>query len=121
MALPKLIPGFDVPLVNENGIINQQWYLFFYNLGNQTFSSAPNAQTIAVSASPFSYTATAQGSVFITGGKGVIVSLVRQGGTVANNIVVGGFGVAAGSVPVGLGDVVIVKYAVAPTMVLAPA
>jgi len=117
MGLPNQIPAFDVPLMDENGIMNTQWYLFFYNIGKQTFANLPASQTVTVTGSPFTFTAAAAGALFITGGKGVVISLIRYGVTVASNIVVGGFGAATGSIPVGAGDQVIIKYAAVPTVV----
>jgi hypothetical protein len=64
---------------------------------------------IAVGASPFTYTATAAGTVFVSGGTDSALQLKRGATTIAT-------GFTDGPVPVSAGDQVIVTYSAAPTM-----
>lgn len=76
----------------------------------------PTAQPVAVisvGASPFTYTAPANGQVAVTGGTVSIVSFIRQGTTVATGLI-------TGLVVVSRLDQVKVTYAVAPTMTFMP-
>ena len=86
------------------------WYLLqalWQRSGGATIGSDPVA--VAVGASPYSYAATARGMVVVSGGTVTAIDIVRGGVTVA-------LGVIAGAIPVSTGDVVVVTYAVAPTM-----
>lgn len=103
------LPSTRQPVVEAAPNGTQQftvpWYRFFGSLLNS--NAAP--EVIAVTASPFSYTAANDGLVIVTGGT---VSLVEYGrGGVFTNI-----GTIAGAVPVSQGDVVRVTYTVAPTI-----
>jgi len=76
----------------------------------------PLAQPVAaitVSASPFTYTAPAAGSVVVTGGTVSAIALIRQGTTVAT-------GLTTGLIPVSRFDQVKVTYSVVPTMTFIP-
>jgi hypothetical protein len=68
---------------------------------------------IAVGASPYSYTAPAAGTVFVTGGTDSALQLTRGATTIAT-------GVVDGPVPVSAGDVVKVTYSAVPTMNFVP-
>ena len=77
---------------------------------------APAAQPVVAitpGASPFTYTAPFSGQVAVTGGTVSVISLIRQGTTVATGLTVGLF-------PVSRLDQVQITYAVAPTMTLLP-
>lgn len=77
---------------------------------------APLAQpalTITVGASPFSYTASFNGSVAVTGGTVSLIQLIRQGVTVAT-------GLTAGLIPVSRADVVKVTWSGTPAMIFLP-
>ena len=76
-------------------------------------AAAQPVQSITVGASPFSYTAAFSGSVTVTAGTVSLISIVRQGTTVAT-------GVTTGIFPAARGDVVQVTYTVAPTMKFLP-
>lgn len=68
---------------------------------------------ITVGASPFSYTAPAAGTVFVTGGTDSALQLTRGATTIAT-------GFTDGPVPVSAGDIVKVTYSAAPTMNFVP-
>jgi hypothetical protein len=77
---------------------------------------APRAQpfaAITVGASPYTYTASADGSVAVTGGTVTGISVIRQGTTVAT-------GVTAGVIPLSRLDQIQVTYSVVPTMNFLP-
>ena len=76
----------------------------------------PQAQpssAVMVTASPFTYTASFNGSLAISGGTVSAVALIRQGVTIAT-------GVTAGVIPVSRLDQVKITYTVLPTAVFLP-
>jgi hypothetical protein len=70
--------------------------------------------TITPGASPYAYTATDTGMVYVSGGTVSLVSLARGGTSVATGLLAGGIFMRAG-------DVLTTTYAVAPTMTWVPA
>lgn len=70
-------------------------------------------QSVAVSASPFTYTAGFDGTIVVTGGTVSAISLIRQGTSVAT-------GITAGLIPLSRLDSVQVTYSAAPTMTFFP-
>lgn len=70
-------------------------------------------QTITVGASPFTYTAPANGTVIVNGGTVSIVAFVRDGNVV-------GTGVTAGMFPVSIGDAIRVTYSATPNVRFVP-
>lgn len=68
---------------------------------------------ITVGASPYTYTAAAAGTVFVSGGTDSALQLKRGSTTIATGFV-------DGPVPVSAGDQVIVTYSAAPTMNFVP-
>ena len=75
--------------------------------------AAQPAQAISPSGSPFTYTAPAAGTVYVTGGTVSAIAIVRQATSVATGLTVGGF-------PVSRADAVKVTYTGAPTMTFLP-
>lgn len=71
-------------------------------------------KTIAVGASPYSYTAPSNGSVFVTGGTVSAIAFSRDGTTFLST------GLIAGIIPVRKKDIVRVTYTAAPTMTFVP-
>ena len=69
--------------------------------------------TVTVGASPFTYQAPYTGTLSITGGTVSLISIIRQGTTVAT-------GITAGLVPVSKFDKVQITYSVLPTVVFLP-
>jgi len=96
----------------EKGVTTRGWYTFWSGLfkGQPTGPIAP----IAVTASPFTYTATQGGSVLIQGGTVSLVQISRDGTT---NFATGA---TQGPFPVSQGDLLIVNYTVAPNMTFIP-
>lgn len=74
---------------------------------------AQPAQTVTVTASPFTYTAPFSGQVSVTAGTVSLISIVRQGVTV-------GTGLVTGLIPVSRLDQVKITYSVLPTVVFLP-
>lgn len=70
--------------------------------------------TLTAGASPYTYTALANGVVIVNGGTVSLIAFVRDGTVV-------GTGVTAGMFPVSIGDGIRVTYSVAPTMRFVPA
>ena len=76
-------------------------------------AAAQPVKSITVGASPFSYVLPFNGQVAVTAGTVSLVSIIRQGTTVATGLIVGVF-------PVSRGDTVQVTYSAAPTMTFLP-
>ena len=74
---------------------------------------AQPAQSVTVGASPFTYTATANGCAFVSGGTVSAISITRHGTAVAT-------GVTAGPVPLRWMDQMTVTYSAAPTVAFLP-
>ena len=74
---------------------------------------AQPAQSVAIGASPFTYTAAFNGTVAITGGTVSAIALIRQGTSIATGIVAGLF-------PLSRLDQLQITYSVAPTMTFLP-
>jgi 2-keto-4-pentenoate hydratase len=70
-------------------------------------------QTLTPGASPYTYTATADGAVIVNGGTVSLIAFVRAGTVV-------GTGETAGMFPVRSGDGIRVTYSVVPTMRFVP-
>lgn len=76
-------------------------------------AQAQLAQAVTVGASVFTYTAPANGTLSITGGTVSVITIVRQGVSVATGLILG-------LVPVSQFDQVQITYAVLPTVVFLP-
>lgn len=74
---------------------------------------AQPAQSVAIGASPFSYTAAFDGTMFVTGGTVSAISLTRQGTSVATGITTGLF-------PLSRLDILQVTYSGLPVMTFLP-
>lgn len=74
---------------------------------------AQPAQSVAVGASPFTYTAAFDGTIVVTGGTVSAIALIRQGTSVATGII-------AGLIPLSRLDQLQITYSVAPTMTFLP-
>jgi len=104
------VPAANSPIVTGDGQTpSSAWYRFW-----ASFNSAPGAaQTVAVGASPFSYTANANGVLIVSGGMVSAIAVTRGRVTVSA-------GVIAGAIPVSTGDLIKVTYSVLPTMTFLP-
>lgn len=109
MARPSL-PSWAAPIAEkETGNLTQVWRLFF-----QSLVSSPKAiVSIPVGASPFTYIASDDGSVVISGGTVSDVSLKRGNVTVALPTTAGMFALSQG-------DSVIITHSGAPTVSFVP-
>lgn len=103
------VPNSNVPLVDSTGRITQTWQRFLGAL----IAPPGDIATVTVSASPTSFTASARGTVGISGGTLTSVTLTRSG--VSINL-----GVTR-TVPVANNDLVTVIYTAAPTIKFIPA
>lgn len=114
MAANPTTPNWSSPLVDPStGIVSTTWMRFFASL----FGGSPAAITpadLSNAASPFSYTASAQGFLVVQGGTVSQITLTRA--RVANL----DMGVIAGPIPMDNGDVVTITYTVAPNVTFIP-
>jgi trimeric autotransporter adhesin len=99
----------NTPFLNpDSNLVSHAWFKFFSGL-----VGTPNQETaVTVTTSPFIYTAPIAGTLFVKGGTVSSISITRSA---LYNI-----GVAAGPVPVSVGDVVTITYSAAPTAVFFP-
>lgn len=102
------VPNLTSPLVDKLGKLLPPWNSWF-----QQFSqAAPAVANVIVGASPFSYTANANGSLIVSGGNVSLITLTRGTDTItiatstANTVII----------PISIGDTVEVTYTVIPTM-----
>lgn len=108
------LPNLNAPLVNRNGILINPWNIFF-----QLFFGTPQPVIVpTITVSPYSFTASQAGTMYVNGGTVSNISLIRGGVTIfiasSTNAVV------ARSFPMSTGDIVTVTYTVAPTMQFVP-
>lgn len=103
------VPRADNPIADNKGNVTQAWFRFFTSIVKQPSAS----QTVAVGASPFTYTPNSSGSLIVQGGTVSAISIIR--GVVTINI-----GATSGIFPSSSGDVFKVVYSVAPTMTFLP-
>lgn len=104
-------PNWTVPLLDADGQhTNQTWFTFFSRI-----TARPQAiAAVAPAASPFTFTASQNGMVSISGGAVSNISLGRARVTGVN------VGFTSGLVPLAQGDTVTVAYSVAPMMNFIP-
>jgi hypothetical protein len=107
MTANSRIPSATTPAVGPGGFFSQPWFRFFASL----IAPAAAIETQTVSASPYTFTASASGRVLISGGTVTNVHLIRGGVSIV---------VPAGFVPVSQGDAVAVVYTVAPSVWFIP-
>lgn len=74
---------------------------------------AQPAQSVAVGASPFTYTAAFDGTIVVTGGTVSAISLIRQGTSVAT-------GITTGLIPLSRTDQVQITYSATPMVTFLP-
>ncbi len=102
----------DEPFFND-GAIAQALILAQDELFPDPIPMAQPSQAITVGVSPFSYTAPFNGSVAVSGGTVSVISIIRQGVTVATGVIAGFFALSRL-------DQIQVTYTVAPTMAFLP-
>lgn len=104
------LPTYEQPLTNKGGkITTRGWYSYWAGLfeGQPTGPVAP----LVVGPSPFTYLATAAGSVIVQGGTTTQIQFSRGDG----NFYV--TGVTAGMFPLAKGDLLVITYSVGPPTV----
>jgi len=111
LAQLNSIPNFNVPL-STNGITGKDWYFFWAGL----YSGLPPAlpMLVTLTASPFTYSPSAKGTIFVSGGTVSLIQFSRDGVTSYPT------GTTAGPFVVNANDRLIITYTVAPTVTFVP-
>lgn len=109
------LPTFQTPLTADAGgkrITGKDWYFFFAGL----FQGLPPAlpMPITVGASPFTYSPSVKGNVFVSGGTVSQIQFSRDGTNIYPT------GAIAGPFQINANDRLIVTYTVIPTMTFIP-
>lgn len=103
-------PSLASPLVNpQTGVMASTWIQFFQSWLNPP----PAIESITASGSPFSYTASMDGSLFISGGTVSDITITR--GTITFTT-----GLISGILPMSKGDIVTITYTVVPLINFIP-
>lgn len=97
-------PPASVPVVDDRRYVTEAWLAFFSSLT----SAPPTIQALTLTGSPFVFIASYPGNLLLMNGTITAITLTRARVTVTIT------GVTPGFIPVGLGDVVTITYAVAP-------
>lgn len=93
--LPNQIAPETVPIgtTQPDGSVrvNHNWYLFFYNLGQQVLGNGQSSSVIplTVTGSPFTYQPTSDGIVTVEGGTVTEIKVSRSGVTTTLNVLRG--------------------------------
>jgi hypothetical protein len=105
------LPSPTLPVSNpQTGMLASVWYQFFVRL-SQLSAERPIAP-LSVGASPFVYTASTIGNIFVSGGTVSSIVLGRSGVNLTCP--------ASVFIPVAANDTVTVTYTVLPTMTFVP-
>lgn len=104
------VPSLSVPMVNEDRTPSNAWASFFQDLVGPSQAIQP----VALTGSPFTYTAPDDGHVHVSGGTVTALSLIR--GRVSLTT-----GISGGFIPVSAGDALAITYSAAPTVNFVPA
>jgi hypothetical protein len=105
------LPTYAEPIVVK-GNISKAWYGFFSGL--RTGQSFALPSMVVASGSPFSYKASAGGTLIIQGGSVSMVSFTRDGVSNFNT------GQTQGMFPVSQGDTLIITYSGTPNLTFVP-
>ena len=106
----QAFPQGSAPFVNPStGTINLAWMQLLISLWNRTGGAngsiaIPAIAPIAVASSPFSYTAVANGNIFIAPGTYCKVTITRNSVTLVYGYV------TRGIFPVSIGDIITITY-----------
>jgi hypothetical protein len=103
------VPSRSEKVADDSGMLSLSWWQFFNLLAPLT---PVKESSVAVTASPFSYTSQANGHVLVTGGTVSSITLTRVSAHPT--------GLTTGLIPVGNKDVVTVTYTGLPTMTFIP-
>lgn len=102
------LPNARNPISRADGTTQDYWYRFLSSI----YAKPLPESSLAITASPYTFTAPYIGQIVIVGGTVQLISLVRST-TVAT-------GLLAGIFTLGRGDQITVTYTVAPTMTFLP-
>lgn len=105
-----VVPSTTVPVVGQGGRPTMEYQRFF----NALVSASQSVEPITIGASPYTYTASIIGTLFVSGGTVSDITIRRGTVTVPT-------GVLAGPIPLTNGDIATVTYSVAPTVNFVPA
>lgn len=105
----KPLPSNVTSFLDNFGKVSLPWLYFFQSLVGQ----GEPIDTVIVGASPYSFTASQKGNLLITGGTVSQIQIQRAQTTLTT-------GLTSGFIPVNQNDVVIVTYAVLPTIDFIP-
>lgn len=106
------LPVFQVPLI-QSGQTTKDWY--FYWAGIFRGLAPGNVEPVALTGSPFVYSAVRKGSLIVSGGTVSAIEFSRDGGTTYYNV-----GTVAGMFTVNASDFLRITYTVAPTVIFVP-
>lgn len=105
------VPSPILPATDpKSGKLASVWYQFLVRLAQLTAESPMTTPTVG--ASPFAFTATTIGNLFITGGTVNTITLTRSGVSITCQ--------SDQFIPMAAGDTVTLDYSVAPTMTFVP-
>lgn len=108
MGAITTVPRPDSPVLRESALsrFTSEWTNFF----TQFLAEPAAIEAVTVGASPFSWTAPTGGGVLVVEGGSVSdLDLTRGASTID-------LGITAGPIPVATGDIIIITYAVLPTV-----
>lgn len=112
MTTVNNIPSIQSPIVDlKTGYGTAPWIQFFAGL---TSPAQPTESVLVATSSPFTYTASKNGVLFVSGGLVNSISIQRS-------IIVIPTGVTQGPIPLSQGDKAIITYRTAPTLNFLPA
>lgn len=109
------LPNFPTPLevqTTQGPVTSKDWYFFWAGLFQGLAPAIEKA--VALTASPFTYAATAKGSLIVSGGTVSLIQFTRNGTTLYNT------GQVSGMFTLNAADRLIITYTVAPTIIFVP-
>ena len=113
--LPGRIPAYTEPLGNDsaggNVQLGKNWFLYLYGLSS--YSPGAALQTPTVTDSPFTFTASADGTVLVSGGAVTDIAVGRSGKFVDT-------GQTTGQFVLHFQDQIRITYTAAPTVTFFP-
>ncbi len=103
----SIVPRIDESAIDNNGYFTRTWYNFFASF--QT--GAGKIRSINPTSSPYSIEADSVGTITITGGSDIVVTLTRAQKTITG---------LSGLIPVSQDDVVVISYTIVPIVNFIP-
>ena len=117
MTVPAALPVPAAPMVGPAGVATHVWRYFFQQVLTRTGGASGNdfgpPSSVTLTTSPFVFTAPAAGTLFLSGG-GIVALTIARGGV--------GFptGSFYGAFPMAQGDTTTIRYVRAPAAVFFP-